>query len=102
MLQVFLIAILSAVFSSALTYAVAWYAYRRHIRVQMERRIQDLHEDIGRIVEIRVRKALGEALNDTTTADILRDRTWQAARTGADFVNDGLNVLLGRNKRRQE
>lgn len=92
-------AVLSAVFSSVLTVWLAWFFFRRYLRVQLERRLQDYHEDMGRIVENRVRKAVAESLNDANSAEVLRDKTWQVARTGADIVNDGISALLGRRRK---
>ncbi|NNM51778.1 MAG: hypothetical protein HKM02_06080 [Pseudomonadales bacterium] len=98
-MQILTAALLSAVLSSLITLVVGSYLYAHYVRPRWERRLQDLHQEIGRLVETRVRKAMAEALSDTSAADVLRDRTWQVARSGADIVNDGLNALLGRRKR---
>ena len=98
-MHILLVALLAAALSSLMTLMLGVVLYTRYIRPGMERRLHDLHQEIGRLVETRVRKAIAEALHDTSAEDVLRDRTWQVARSGADMVNESINALLGRKKR---
>ncbi len=100
-MNIIVVAVISALLSSLVTLSIGLLFYRRYVRPSLERRLQDLHQDIGRLVETRVRKAMAEALHDLSPTDVLRDRTWQVARSGADIVNEGLNALLGRAKKRE-
>lgn len=94
--------VITAILSSALTLGVAYILFQRLWRLELERRLKDFHDDMGRMVEHRVKRAVVEALSDINTVDVLRDSTWKAARSGADLVSDGLNAvnaLLGKRRR---
>jgi predicted DNA-binding protein len=94
-----LIILATSLLSSTLTIVLAWALYERRLRRDLERRLKDLHDEIGRTVEVRVKRAVVESLADMNTVDVLRDTTWKAARSGGDLLSDGLNVLLGKRKR---
>lgn len=99
MLQPLLVIVLTALLSSALTVLAGWLLLRRAWRRELEQRLRELHDDIGRTVEIRAKRAVSEALAESNTADALRDATWKAARSGSDLLSDGLSVILGRRRR---
>lgn len=88
----------TALLSSALTFVVL-RLYERKLRRDLERRLKDWHDEIGRTVEMRVKRAVVESLADMNAVDVIRDTTWKAARSGTDLLSDGLNVLLGKRKR---
>jgi len=90
----------TALLSSALTYLVL-RLYERRLRRDLERRLKDWHDEIGRTVEMRVKRAVVESLADMNAVDVIRDTTWKAARSGTDLLSDGLNVLLGKRKRQE-
>ncbi len=89
----------TAVLSSVLTICLFGVVFQRLWRREMELRLRDLHDELGRTVEIRVKRAVVESLADMNTVDVLRDTTWKAAKSGSDFLSDGLNVLLGKRRR---
>ena len=101
MLEPLVIIIATALLSSGITLACAWWFFQRTWRQEMEQRLRELHDDIGRTVEIRVKRSIAEALADINASDVLREATWKAARSGSDLLNDGFNALLGK-KRRQD
>ncbi|MDP2226757.1 MAG: hypothetical protein Q8J78_04710 [Moraxellaceae bacterium] len=99
MLEPLFIIVATALLSSGITLVCAWLFLQRMWRQEMERRLRELHDDIGRTVEIRVKRAVAEALADFNTGDVLRDATWKAAKSGSDLLSDGLNAILGKRRR---
>lgn len=99
MLESVIIILVTALLSSGITLLCAWLFLQRVWRQEMERRLQDLHDDIGRTVEVRVKRAIADALADFNTGDGLREATWKAAKSGSDFLSDGLNAIMGKRRR---
>lgn len=99
MLQTAFVIMATAILSSAITLACAWLWLQRSWRQEMEKRLDALHDDIGRTVEVRTRRAVAEALADINAGDVLRDATWKAARSGSDFLSEGFTALFNKRKR---
>lgn len=99
MLEPVIIILATALLSSGITLLCAWLFFQRMWRQEMERRLRDLHDDIGRTVEVRVKRAVADALADFNTGDALREATWKAARSGSDLLSDGLNAIMGKRRR---
>lgn len=99
MLQSLFIIVATALLSSGITLFCAWLFFQRRWRLEMEHRLRELHDDIGRTVEVRVKRAVADALADFNTGDVLRDATWKAAKSGSDLLSDGLNAILGKRRR---
>lgn len=91
-----LIIVSTALLSSLFTVAVGWWAVRRFWQQELEYRLRQLHDDIGRTVETRVRRAVTESLSDTRRTDAIRETTWKAAKSGSDLLTDSFGVLLGK------
>lgn len=102
MLEPFLVIVLTALLSSALTAFLVWLLLQRLWRRDLEQRLRELHDDIGRTVEMRTRRAVSEAMADSNAADALRDVTWKAARSGSDLLSDGISAIFGRRRRDME
>jgi len=99
MLEPIIVILATAMLSSAITLLCAWLWLQRSWRLEMEKRLRDLHDDIGRTVEVRTRRALADALADINAGDVLRDATWKAARSSSDFLSDGLTAIFGKRRR---
>lgn len=99
MLQAIIVILATALLSSAITLACAWFWLERRWRIEMENRLRDLHDDIGHTVEVRTRRAVAEALADLNAGDVLRDATWKAARSGSDLLSEGLTAIFGKRRR---
>lgn len=94
------IIIATALLSSVLTVVVGWLIVRRFWQQELEYRLRQLHDDIGRTVETRVRRAVTESLNDTIKpSDMLRETTWKAAKSGSDLITDSVSGLLAKLRR---
>ena len=99
-MQIGLIIVGTALLSSFLTVLMGWLIVRRFWQQELEYRLRQLHDDIGRTVETRVRRAVTESLNDTIKpSDMLRETTWKAAKSGTDLISDSVSVLLGKWRR---
>lgn len=99
MLEPIIVILATAVLSSAITLLCAWLWFQRSWRQEVEKRLRELHDDIGHTVEVRTRRALAEALADINAGDVLRDATWKAARSSSDFLSDGLTAIFGKRRR---
>ena len=97
-----MIIIATAVLSSALTLIVGGWLVRRFWEREMEVRFRQLHDDIGRTVETRVRRAVTESLSDPRPTDMLRETTWKAAKSGSDLLSDSLSNLIGKWRRQTD
>lgn len=102
MLQPLIVILATALLSSAITLLCAWLWLQRSWRREMERRLRELHDDIGRTVEIRTRKAVADAMADINAGDVLRDATWKAARSGSDMLSEGLSAIFRRRRTDKE
>lgn len=92
----------TAICSSVLTVVLGSWLLRRFWERELEMRLRQLHDDIGRTVETRVRRAVAESVNEPRPADMLRDSTWRAARSGSDLLTDSLGSLIGRWRRQTD
>lgn len=99
MLQSLFVVIATATLSSAITLLCTWWWWRHTWRREMDRRLRELHDDIGRTVETRTRKAVADAIADINAGDVLRDATWKAARQGSDMLSEGITAILSRGKK---
>ncbi len=99
MLEAIVIIVATALLSSGITLACAWWFFQRMWRQEMEHKLRELHDDIGRTVEVRVKRAVADALADYSTGDVLRDATWKAARSGSDLISDSFSAILGKMRR---
>lgn len=94
--------ILTAVLSCLLTLFAGGWLVRRFWRQEMEVRLRQLHDDIGRTVETRVRRAVTESLSEPRPSDVLRESTWKAAKSGSDLLSDSLSNLIGKWRRQTD
>lgn len=100
MIQLILLMVATAVLTSALTLAVAWYVLQPIIAKEVDQRLLALHDDISRTLEIKVKRAVVESLAEIDTVDVLRDTTWKAAKTGTEILSDSLSSLWGKKTKR--
>lgn len=91
MVEHFLFAALTAVLSSILTLALAWYAFRHHLQERLDAALSERLQDLGEIIEQRVRKGVLDAVADIPSTDVIKDTTRTMTRTGASL----LSVLMG-------
>lgn len=102
-----ILALMTALMSSVLTWLIAYLFYRKHL----ERRIEALREQVGAEVEERVRQGAvkaGEELLPQFRREVTAgfrdalvgtDVARTMAKTGADIVGGSLDALFGQRKR---
>lgn len=109
MLHDILILLLTALFSSLLTWGMAWWLYRNVLETRLDQRLQQLQVEFeGRVKsgvtaaalellpELRKQVSQGfvEAMAQSRAAGLVED-TAKAVSAGAGIVETGLNALFG-------
>lgn len=96
----FLALFAAAALASALTCLVLWIYYQRVVEPALEQRIEMALAELSTQVGDRVRAGVVEGVTDLAAADTFRRTTEKVASSGAALVDEGLNVLLGKPRRR--
>ncbi|MDY7094938.1 MAG: hypothetical protein SX243_18345 [Acidobacteriota bacterium] len=99
MLTDIVLALSTAVLSSALTLTVAYLFFQRRWEEEqqkLEQRLEEAIEELGIVIEDRVRRGVLDAIRQIPSAEVLSGTTRTVAQTGADLVGYGLSALLGR------
>ena len=65
-------AVLSALLTTALLCAVAWYAYQHRVRGLIEAEVQRRVDLYGEVLEQRVRNGIVKAVDDVTSVEALQ------------------------------
>ena len=95
-----LIVIITALLSSIFTVVLAWYVYKRYLARSVEAQLDARLEELGELIESRVRKGVLDAVASIPSTEVLRGATDTVAKTGATLIQEGLNTLLGGRKKR--
>lgn len=95
-MQTIAIVVCSALLSSFLTALIMIWLWRQIWREQLEQRLRQLQDDMGRTVETRVRRVVTESLADIKPSDMWRESTWKAAKSGSDLLSDSFSALLAK------
>ena len=91
-----LITILStAVLSSLLTLGLAYWWIDRHLRRRIERRFDELQEELGAALQERVRKGVVEGVASIPSTEVLKGTGQTLTATAGDLVRSGLSTFLG-------
>lgn len=101
-MQTLLIIVATAICSSVLTVIIGSWLLRRFWQQELEVRLRQLNDDIGRTVETRIRRAVAESMNEARPSDLLRESTWKAAKSGSDLLSDSFNNLMGKWRRQPD
>ena len=100
-LSLFFLLLSAALVSSAITCLVLWVYYRQVVEPRLERQIDVAIKALGAEVGERVRTGVVDGVTDIAAGDTLRRTTEKAAISGAALVDEGLNVLLGKPRRKR-
>lgn len=92
--------VLTAVLSCVLTLGVAWLLYRRVAEPRLREAWRAQQDDLGDLIQQRVRAGVIDALQSVAKGDPLVSATRSVTRTGASLVEGGLNALFGAPPRR--
>lgn len=93
------VVIATAILSSATTLGLAYWVFKRYLKNELEAKLQQLKDDVGEIIEVRVRKGFLDGVASLYSAEGIRDTTRNMAKTGVTLVNDRLSSILGKRRR---
>jgi hypothetical protein len=88
MWAIILTAVLSALLTTTLLCAVAWYAYQHRLRGLIETEVQRRVDQYGELIEQRVRNGIVKAVDDVTSVEALQKSVTKSQDTF-------LNALFG-------
>ncbi|HET8707176.1 MAG TPA: hypothetical protein VFM46_12815 [Pseudomonadales bacterium] len=97
--QLVAVVIATAILSSATTLGLAYWVFKRYLQNELEAKLQKLKDDVGDVIEVRVRKGFLDGVSSLYSAEGIRDTTRNMAKTGVTLVNDRLNSILGKRRR---
>lgn len=94
----------TALLSSAFTLALAYLIARRFMTERAEQGIRlfikRFREEVGPVIEERVKKGVRDGFSSLASREVLRDTTRNMAKSGVDFVGDTLKPLWRSRNRR--
>jgi len=91
-----LITILStAVLSSVLTLALAYWFVEKHLKRRFELRLKELQEELGSALQERVKQGVVEGVASIPSTEVLKGTGQALSATAGDLVRSGLETLLG-------
>ena len=85
----------TAVLSSLLTLALAYWWIDRHLRRRLERRMDELQEELGAALQERVRRGVVEGVASIPSTAVLKGTGQTLTATAGDLVRGGLSSFLG-------
>ena len=88
MWAIILSAVLSALLTTTLLCAVAWYAYQHRLRGLIEAEVARRVDQYGEVMEQRVRRGIVKAVDDVTSVEALQ-------RSVTKSQDTFLNALFG-------
>lgn len=99
MLADLLLALFTAVLSSALTLGVAWWLWERRLRRRLETRLEarlaGVREELGETIRQRVRQGILDGVAAIPSAEVIRGTQKSLADAAAELVRGGVSSLLG-------
>ncbi|MCH9647540.1 MAG: hypothetical protein K0U98_04830 [Deltaproteobacteria bacterium] len=110
MLNQALVILSTAALSSLFTITVFYFLYQKRLRHELdeklaaareefERTLDATLEEVGTLVEERVRQGVVKGVASISTPEVLTDTTKSVAKTGAELAERGLKALLGKGRR---
>lgn len=99
-LALFLALFGAALLSSAITCLVLWVYYRRVVEPAIDRHIDSALKALGEEIGGRVRRGVVDGVTDLTAADTFLRTTEKVASRSAALMDEGLNVLLGKPRKK--
>lgn len=95
MLAQFVTILSTALLSSLLTLALAYWWIDRHLKRRLERRWSQLQEELGAELQERVRRGVVEGVASIPSAEVLKGTGQALSATAGDLVRSGLDAFLG-------
>lgn len=85
----------TAVLSSVLTLALAYWLVVKYFRRRLELRLDELQEELGSALQERVKQGVVEGVASIPSTEVLKDTGQTLSATAGDLVRSGLDTLLG-------
>ena len=90
-----LLTILStAVLSSLLTLALAYWYFDRRLKRRLDQRLTELQEEFGSVIQERVRRGVLEGVASIPSTEVLKDTGQTLSGAAGDLVRNSLGTLL--------
>lgn len=100
------IVVATAMLSSLLTLGIGYLVLQGYMRRQFEAGLREtirrINAEVGPEIEARVKKGVKEGVKSLPTREVLKETTWNMARTGAELVNEGIKPFLKKKRTRSE
>ena len=87
--------LLTALLSSVLTLALAYWLVERHLKRRLDLRLKELQEEFGAALQERVRRGVVEGVASIPSTEVLRGTGQTLSAVAGDLVRSGLDSLLG-------
>lgn len=92
--------LLSAIFASVFTIGAAWLWWRRSLRREIDKLLDEKSARLGAEIERRVRQGIIDGVSSIPSAEVLENATRTATRTGAAIIGEGISAILGRKNKK--
>ena len=100
------VVIATAVLSSVFTLGIGYLVLHRYMRKQFEAGLKEairrINAEVGPEIESRVKKGVRDGVKSLPSREVLKETTWNMARTGAELVNEGIKPFLKKRKPRSD
>lgn len=95
-------AVLSSLFTLGIGYIVLHRYMRRQFEAGLREAIRRINAEVGPEIESRVKKGVRDGVKSLPSREVLKETTWNMARTGAELVNEGIKPFLKKRRPRSE
>jgi len=79
-------ALLSAILTAGLSFALAYYVYLHHIQPQFQRALEERLAELGDVIEDRVRSGVVRAVEDVASPESFQKRMSKGQSTFMDAI----------------
>ena len=93
--------LLTSLLTSVLTLMLARRQFEKQYKDVLDEKLRQVFDELGDIVEERVRKGVLDAVASIPSTEVLQSATRTVTRTGVDLVEGGLSALLGGSRTRR-
>ena len=100
-----LLIVLTAIVTSAVTLAAAWWLYERHLRQRLLDAVDAKAAELGEMLESHVRAGVRQGVRESVASlpsDVIRTTGRGLTETGVGMLEDGINTILGTPRRRRD
>lgn len=100
------VVIATALLSSLFTLGIGYMVLNRYMRKQYEAGLKEairrINAEVGPEIQTRVKQGVREGVKALSSREVLKETTWNMAKTGAELVNEGIKPFLKKRRTRAE